>query len=219
VKPPIFSPNPSAKSREPLGAPENVRPKTLSTRVQPSTLVRKYPNARFRSTAPERPGSVGIVSLLERIESVLEETGWSASEWARRAGLPERSHVNTIIRRLRENNAATVDVQTLAKMADSARVSLDWLALGRGTKDGPYVRIDPDTRYPSRAVAIVAATLAGWRGAAIETVQAMNGFATDPGVQVWMGLLQAEHEGTRLLPAPAPAGGGRRKRVQARKRS
>lgn len=178
--------------------------------------MRKYLSARFRSTPETARGSIEVVTLLERIESVLKDKGWSASEWARRAKLSERSHVNTIIQRLRANPAAKTDGQTLAKLAEAADVSLDWLVLGRGTKDGAFVRIDPDPRYPSRAIAVVAATLAGWRSDAIEKVRAMDGFAADPGVQTWLGLIQAEHEGLRLLP-PGPAE-DRRKRRQAPKR-
>lgn len=158
------------------------------------------------------------VSLRERLESVLEDKGWSAREWARLAGLKEPSHVNTMLRRLRQNPDATFEEETLAKLAAAADVSLDWLQLGRGTKDGSFTKIEPDPVYPSRAIAIAAATLAGWRREAIDTVRGMGGFAKDPGLQVWLGLIESEHVGARLLP-PGPGGSGSHgKRRQHRKR-
>lgn len=141
-----------------------------------------------------------FVSLLQRMREVMADTGWSAREWARRAGLPEESHVNTIMRRLRAkggDDPKAMDLVTATKLAQAANVSLDWLALGRGTKGGGWSPIQPDPAYPSRAVAVVAARLAGWPRDGIDRVLRMNAFAADPGLEVWMGLLRAECDASR----------------------
>lgn len=157
------------------------------------------------------------VDLLERIEFVLESKNWSAREWAKRAKLSEQSHVSTIMRRLREDPEADVSIKVVGKLADAADVSLDWLALGRGTPSGTFVTVDRDSTYPSRGIAIAGARVFGWSADAVARVKSVDHFPDDPGLDYWVALLKAEHEGaTRLL--PPHVGVGAKKRVPARKR-
>lgn len=143
------------------------------------------------------------VGLLDRILTVLEDNGWSETEWSRRAGLKEATHVSTLIRRLRGNPNATLDAQTAAKLADAANVSLDWLLLGRGTKGGAYIVAQADARYPTRGVAIAAGWTFGYKPEAIKRVLCVEHFPEDPGLEYWLALLKAENEiAGRLLPAP-----------------
>lgn len=168
--------------------------------------MRKYQSARLRLAAAFGPERITLpMDLLERIETILENKGWSAREWCRRAGLKEISHLTSLMGRLRENPEATMDLRTAAKLADAAHVSLDWLALGRGSPEGAVVLAEPDPRYPSRGVAVAAARIFGYGLDAIARVQSVDSFAQDPGKEYWLAALRAEHEaGAR--PAPPPKG-------------
>lgn len=155
------------------------------------------------------------VSLLERIEFVLENKKWSARKWATLAGLSEATHLSTIMRRLEDDPEADVSSRVLAKLADAANVSMDWLAIGRGSPSGTFVSVERDPRYPSRGLAIAAARVYGYRDDAISKVLAVDSFPVDPGLDYWAALLRAEHEGAmRLLPPHVEP----KKRVPARKR-
>lgn len=64
--------------------------------------------------------------------------------------------------------------------------------LGRGPAANARPDIPPDPRYPSRALAIAAANLAGIRPDAVETVagyrfKGREGRDIDPGVEYWLG--------------------------------
>jgi len=147
---------------------------------------------------------VSAVGLLERLEEVMEETGWKAREWAKRANLPEATHLYTTLRRLRENPQAKLDVPTLAALADAAGVTLDWLALGKPPKRSAAGK--PDPLYPSRAAAVAAAQFLGSvPEEAIAAVQSVDHLPEDPGPDYWMQrLLLAAAElrtgGIKLLP-------------------
>lgn len=168
-------------------------------------------------TPEDFPGRLGDVNLLERLEWVLEEKGWKPGHWARLAGLKERTHVNTIMRRLRDKPESTLDMETAAKLAMAADVSLDWLALGRGSPAGLLIKPESDPRYPTRATAVVGARIFGWNESAVAKVLAVDGFSEDPGLDYWLALLKAEHEGSRKL-LPPPSGASRGKRGPTSKR-
>lgn len=151
------------------------------------------------------------MSLLDRMQFVLDmHPGWSARDWARAAKLKEESHVGTIMTRLRHNPAGTVSTKTLAALAKGGGVSAEWLATGRGTPTGAYVMLsdgDTDPVYPSRGKAVAGARVFGWDLGAIAKVQEVNSFDSDPGLNYWLRLLEAEHEAAiRNLPSSAPPG-------------
>lgn len=161
-------------------------------------------------------GETRRVSLLERLEAVLDEREWSAAEWSRRAGLKEPTHLSTFMGRLRKDPEATIDLLTAARLAAAADVSLDWLALGRGSQSGGFVKVEPDPVYPSRAAAIAGAIIVGYRPEAIARVKQVSHFAADPGVEAWLALLRAENDGAiKMLPSARAVP---KKHVSARKR-
>lgn len=143
-------------------------------------------------------------TLVERMQFVLDANDWSAREWARRAKLAEESHVGILMRRMaKQPDRLAGDIETYAKLAAAASVSLDWLVLGRGTPNGLVVEIADDPRYPSRARVAAAAHWLGFGEAVIRAVLTHNEPAIDPGYDYWLRLLQLKQiELARALPAP-----------------
>jgi alkanesulfonate monooxygenase SsuD/methylene tetrahydromethanopterin reductase-like flavin-dependent oxidoreductase (luciferase family) len=142
------------------------------------------------------------MSLLERMQECLDTHGWTAREWARRAGLREPTHVSTIMRRLREGDSDRLvgDIETFAKLAEAAGWSLDYLILGRGSPHALTVEVRDDPRYPSRARVLVAAHWLGFSEAAIRALLEHNP-ESDPGTDYWLRVLQTEQ---LKLPPAAP---------------
>lgn len=70
-------------------------------------------------------------ALRKRLEWVLDTTGWSARELARRAGLKSESHVSLIMRGQSARN------ETLESIASAAGVRSAWLILGEGEAIAP----------------------------------------------------------------------------------
>lgn len=131
------------------------------------------------------------MTAAERFRQIMDWTGWSAREWARRAGLREESHVNRLISRLENEPDAAVNVDTLARLADAAKVSLDWLWLGRGLP-GAIVEGSDDPRYVSRGKIISALWLMGYPPEVGESLLTENGFVDDPGVEYWLDRARTE---------------------------
>jgi hypothetical protein len=73
-----------------------------------------------------------VASLLARIEYLIGLAGGRQRELGRRAGLSPGG-VGTIVHRLRKNPNASIDPDTLVKLAKGAEVSLQWLATGEGS--------------------------------------------------------------------------------------
>jgi hypothetical protein len=142
------------------------------------------------------------MSLLERMQECLDSHGWTAREWARRAGLREPTHVSTIMRRLREGDSDRLvgDIETFAKLAEAAGWSLDYLVLGRGSPHALTVEVRDDPRYPSRARVLVAAHWLGFSEAAVRALLEHNP-ESDPGTDYWLRVLQTEQ--LKLPPSPA----------------
>lgn len=69
-------------------------------------------------------------TVVDRIERVMNERGWSARELARRAGLKPESQLSGILARLRGDPDA-VELRTLKKIAAGAEVPWEWLLTGR----------------------------------------------------------------------------------------
>jgi hypothetical protein len=153
------------------------------------------------------------VGLAERMEEVLAWKDWSAREWSRRAGLQEETHVTQIIRRFRADpEGASVDAGVLAALARAANVSLDWLWFGRGLPTVSGIDLAPDPKYSTRAIAVAAAKLYGFRSEAVARVMAEDRFAEDPGLDYWRARLEAENAAV----VPAEPSSRRRKRGPAR---
>jgi hypothetical protein len=140
----------------------------------------------------------GVTSLLDRIGEILEETKLNPSQLAAKAELKERTHVHTLMRRLRAKPDASLDMPTLVAIARAGNVTLDWLITGQEPKRPPIADADP--KYPSRASALAAARLLGWPEAAIAQVAAVDNLASDPGAEHWMQRLMVA---TRELAAGA----------------
>ncbi len=142
------------------------------------------------------------MDLRERLDLVLKlRFDGNASEWARRAGLKERTHISRLIARLAADPGASADSSTMAAIADAADVSLDWLLLGRGAFEPPAPT--PDHRYGSREAVVLGARMYGaFPEASIRFIESINHFDHDPGAAYWLGQLVAHS--TALLAPPAP---------------
>lgn len=167
-------------------------------------------NASKRPTAhlhAQQVPSFFVVTLLERMQFVLDSKGWSGREWARQAGLSEENHVNNLMLRMRKDTEGRLagDIETYAKLAKAASVSLDWLILGRGAPTGDALEISDDPKYPSRARVVVVAYWLGFSEAIIRAVLDHDGPDVDPGPDYWLRLLQlkqAELSAPGAPPAP-----------------
>ncbi len=127
---------------------------------------------------------------LDRIRWVMKARNWSESQWAKEAGLKERSNVNKLIKRMVENPGEIVgDMKTIAKLAEAAKVSLDWLVLGRGAAAIASFSVPDDPQYPTRPSVLVAGHIMGFPGEAIAAVQTFDAGPVDPGADFWLQLL------------------------------
>ncbi len=121
---------------------------------------------------------------------VMKLRGWNESQWAKEAGLKERSNVNKLLKRMAELNGEVAgDIKTFKRLADAAGVSLDWLALGRGAPNLQTFTVPNDPKYPTRPSVIVAGYLMGYPKAAIDYVLGFDAGPTDPGQDYWLQLL------------------------------
>jgi hypothetical protein len=143
-----------------------------------------------------------VETVIDRMKIVMNLRGWSEREWARRAGLKEESNVNKIITRMASDPTRLAgDIDTFAKLARAAKVSLDWLALGTGNPVADAMTFD-DGKYPTRSRVALAAFLMGFPRTAIEAVLARDDLDVDPGWEYWLRLLQLKQA---ELAAAAPA--------------
>lgn len=159
-----------------------------------------------------------VDGMRERMQRVLEEKGWSQRRWAREAGIAE-THVRLIMERLRnEPERPTVELWVVARLADVAGYSLDWLAYGRGSPQAAEYEDDPV--YPSRAHAIAACRAMGLPQAAIDRLRAIAGLPMDPGVEFWMGqaLALGRPQATLLLPSSTVPAAPPKPKPERRKR-
>jgi hypothetical protein len=146
-----------------------------------------------------------VETLADRMEEVLAKKGWSAREWARRANLREEKHVSSLIDRSRKNPERLAgDINTFAKLADAAGVSLDWLALGRGARSGSAMLTD-DAKYPSRGPVLALATMLNFPEPAINAVREHDEPTTDPGADYWFRLLELKRTQLREPRPSRPA--------------
>jgi hypothetical protein len=141
---------------------------------------------------------IAAVGLLERLEEVMSERDWNARQWAIAAKLPAPTHLYTLLRRLKVKPDSTADLATMTALADTAGVTLDWLALGRAPKYA--LANEPDPLYPSRKYAIAAARILGRPETAIATVARVDDLATDPGADYWLERIALAALETRVDP-------------------
>lgn len=83
-------------------------------------------------------------TVVDRIERVMRERGWSARELARRAGLKPDSQLSGILVRLRADPDA-IELRTLKKIATGAEVPWEWLLTGRDDLVDAALRARPET--------------------------------------------------------------------------
>lgn len=136
--------------------------------------------------------SGAVSSLYERMEWVIENRfDGNGSAWSVAAG-KSRTHVTTLMYRLRQNPQSGQEFETLRALATAAKVSLSWLAEGVGTPDSyDELASDREDRYPNRAEAISLARRAGYSATAVADIQAMALDAdNDPPVRWWLEKIQ-----------------------------
>lgn len=132
-------------------------------------------------------------TVIERMQFVMDLKGWSQREWCRQASIIEESNVNKLIKRMREDPSRVAgDINTFAKLASAAGVSLDWLVLGVGTPTSSTMEFSSDDRYPTRPRVLLGAFIMGFPREAIDAVLAHDGPAVDPGWEYWVRMLQVE---------------------------
>lgn len=143
----------------------------------------------------------GVAGLHERMSEVLKAKGWSQRRWAREAGITQ-THTRLIIERSKADpENPSVEVWIIARLADAAGVSLDWLVSGRGTMRGSP-QVEPDPQYPSRAAVVAACHALGLPESAVSRIQGITGLAVDPGEEFWLAQAFAARAGVAgLLPA------------------
>jgi len=134
-----------------------------------------------------------VKTLAERMRWVMSAKGWTEREWARKAQLKEMSNVNKLLRRAEENPLRIPgDANTFAALAKAAKVSLDWLALGRGTPVPVGVdvtNVPDDPKYPTRPGVIAAGYIMGFPSIAIDAIAVFDAGPLDPGQDFWLQLL------------------------------
>jgi len=101
-------------------------------------------------TAVSSDASIAVMGLLERIEEIRNEKGWTQREFAREARLKNEKNLGVVYSRLRKNANAQIEHDTLVLLARAGGVSIDWLATGRAPK---YIEphIERPFRYPNFA--------------------------------------------------------------------
>lgn len=83
-------------------------------------------------TRDARPANASEIA--RRIQEIARERGWTLREFARRANLPS-GYVGTLVSRIRRTPNTGIEAETLRKIANGARVSLEWLVSGDGERD------------------------------------------------------------------------------------
>lgn len=100
----------------------------------------------------------GATAIAGRIVTVAKDRGWTLREFARRAKLP-KGYIGTLMYRIRRNPDTGIETETLRKIATGAKVSLEWLITGEGTRDAtaaPEVpAMAPDPITASEALRLV----------------------------------------------------------------
>lgn len=138
------------------------------------------------------------------MDFVMQMRGWNMSQWANEAGLRERTNVRNLMQRMKKHPERIAgDINTFAKLADAAKVTVDWLALGRGSPFAVSLEVPDDPRYPSRPGVLAVGHWLGFPKAAIEAVAAHEEPQGDPGTQFWFELLQLKR--TQVLGASRTA--------------
>lgn len=104
--------------------------------------------------------------LADRLQWVLDNAeplglrNWNASQWSLRAKL-ERTHVSALLRRFSKNAHAGVELDTLERLANAAKVSVCWLAFGVGSPR--IARADLEAAFAmARAMSFDESFLADW---------------------------------------------------------
>jgi len=142
------------------------------------------------------------VSLLERIDQILQQRRWKQTDWSCAAGL-KPNHLSVIVHRLRRQPDAGIDAHTAVALAKAAGVTAEWLTTGEGPGDADTIVLERDPLYPSRAIALAAAHLWEYPPAVTDRLRSISDFRTDPGLDHWIALLRhlySEHlsrQGTR----------------------
>jgi hypothetical protein len=179
----------------------------VSTHIHASTNVRKMPGSLGEYLGARCDRMDIVETPLDRIRWVMKVKGWSESQWAKEAELKERSNVNKLIKRMVENPGEIVgDMKTIAKLADAAKVSLDWLVLGRGAPSIATFRVADDAKYPTRPSVLVAGHILGFPEAALAAVEAFDAGPVDPGADYWLQLLLGKRA-EFSVPQPHQLGG------------
>jgi hypothetical protein len=177
-----------------------------------------------------------VLSLLERLEWVIEHRAGGNQRALSRASKLGENHIGVILTRLRKDPTRDIERETLSAIAKGGGVSLRWLASGDGSADdnGPLTRedlervvaaaaervgtrehtIERDERYPNRAIAIAKQYEHGASAKAIDLLRKVAHSGDDPPVEWWEKKLAKFEEQVRAArdELRANAGGTQRRR-------
>ena len=94
------------------------------------------PETRIKSLLPLNL-VIDTVAVARRLEETRDSKGWTGQDFAKAAGLVEKTHYAQLIRNLRQPRAegrrmGGAGIETIARLAIASGQSLDWLVLGKG---------------------------------------------------------------------------------------
>lgn len=125
------------------------------------------------------------------------------SQWSLSANLT-RVHVNGLLKRLKKNPDAGVEVATLNALADAAGVSRAWFAQDVGRPDDSNVFVEQAYRYDSLRI-VIENNPKRWSDEAIAAVKSKAAKAdADPGEEYWFEQLERFHQALKLGDLPMP---------------
>lgn len=138
-------------------------------------------------------------AIAARIQSILDQTHWSARELSRRAKLPSETHVGLILKR----GGAKAGGEALAKIAAAAGVTERWLLTGEGPREAETT-IDYDDRYANRA-AVIELLARDVHPRAVEALRGYDFHGTDKSRAEWTRWLLEEDSRAKREDSAAPA--------------
>lgn len=102
--------------------------------LAPAEATAETEETAHSTTETEAATPANASEIARRIQEIARERGWTLREFARRANLPS-GYVGTLVSRIRRTPNTGIEAETLRKIANGARVSLEWLVSGDGERD------------------------------------------------------------------------------------
>lgn len=140
------------------------------------------------TSVPVHPGAVGTdlderKAFLLRLETVMQELGWTSAEWCKRAEVAD-SLIPNFRYRVERGMSAGMSVPTIAALSRVAGISFEWLATGSG-------EMRPKPWDPGRQAAIAAAMLLEYEREVIEALEAEPSPSEGGNTEYWVRRAQA----------------------------